>query len=104
MIFFITYYLLEVIFGTGYWIIEKSAKGVYYLVTSNKKQIEDSKQITNKKINNSTQLINPYEDTIVISRKDYNYEKKKILDKIEKQNTEIILLNYKLDELTKKFN
>ena len=37
MFFFIKYYLLEVLFGTTYWILCKTSRGIYYLIWGNNK-------------------------------------------------------------------
>tara|TARA_Y100000590_G_C15701129_1_gene1006821 strand:+ start:826 stop:1140 length:315 start_codon:yes stop_codon:yes gene_type:complete len=89
MFFFITYYLLEVLFGTTYWVLCKTSKGIYYLIWGrNKKKL--------------TQNIN--NDLIVLSKEEDNSKTKlqEALNKIKNQEKSLNILHNKLDKLLMK--
>jgi len=74
MLFFLSYYILEVLFGTTYWILRKTTKGIYYLVSGGDK------------------------NDIVIVKKEKNafFE---VLKEMKYQNNKIRELHKKIDEL-----
>ena len=82
MFFFITYYLLEIIFGTTYWILCKTSKGIYYLVFgSNGEKVDKA-------------------DMVIMSNKeDSNSNLIEALETIKQQNKKIEILNSKIDKI-----
>ena len=89
MFFFMTYYLLEILFGTTYWILCKTSLGIYYLIWGSKK--EDLQKNLN--------------DDIIVLTKDDNNSKCKLqeaLNKIKKQEHSLTILHNKLDKLLMK--
>ena len=89
MFFFITYYLLEVLFGTTYWILCKTSRGIYYLIWGkNKLKLKE----------------NINDDIIVLTKDDHNSKNKlqEALDKIKKQEHILTILHNKLDKLLMK--
>ena len=89
MFFFITYYLLEILFGTTYWILCKTSQGIYYLIWGN------NKEKLQENIN---------DDIIVLTKDDNNSDIKlqEALDKIKKQEHTLTILHNKLDKLLMK--
>ena len=114
MISLITYYILEVLFGTTYWILYKSTSGIYYIIQnvtptfytkSNDYLIKDKDNYEDKNKNyygNEDDNYDKYKDTVVISKADLEISKNKlnnIIDKINEQNNKIVLLNESIGEL-----
>ena len=72
MFFFMTYYLVRFFFGGTYWILSKSASGIYYLIkqnqTKHKEKVENIKKILDSKDITNVKNIKKY-DTLLLTNK-----------------------------------
>ena len=68
-----TYYLVRFFFGGTYWILSKSASGIYYLIKQNQNQKNNSTKKNIKKILDSENIKNNKNimeyDTLLLTNK-----------------------------------
>ena len=93
MIFYLTDVFLDVVYGTGYWIIKKTSSGIYQIIWGRHK----NNMIENREY-----------ETIILTKEDVIYEDalNKLIEKANNQEKQIKDLNENIKELTNiiKFN
>ena len=84
--FYLTTYTLDILSGVAWWVLKKSAAGVYYIVYGYKNSEQEHQIIlTNKEISNNKKLFK----NLLINNKNQQIEIKKLSEKIELLNNYI---------------
>ena len=84
--FYLTTYTLDILSGVAWWVLKKSAAGVYYIVYGYKNSEQEHQIIlTNKEISNNQKLFK----NLLINNKNQQIEIKKLSEKIELLNNYI---------------
>ena len=78
--FYLTTYTLDILSGVAWWVLKKSAAGVYYIVYGYKNSDQEHQIIlTDKEIVNNQKIL----ENLLIDNKNQQIEIKKLTQKIE---------------------